>query len=148
MTPNRFVRDLVGLLGSAAIVACFAMAWPGVQIARADEPLMTVDPVLVEAQAHLARVEAPAPSRVEALQGREIQAKELPGSGPSCANPGVPSTLNDAMVEHRARQMMRELAKQVGEVPPGQPWIAKTEQGVVLNGRGYNYQPTRMAGSQ
>jgi hypothetical protein len=141
MAWKRIARDLSGLLGSTAIVASFALAWPGVQVAQADEPLMTVDPVLVEAQNRVARAEAPAAPAMEL-------AKELPGSGPSCANPGTPSTLNDAMIEHQARRMMRELTKQIEAAPPGQPWIARTEQGVVLNGRGYNYHPTRQAGAQ
>ena len=122
-------------LGFAAVAATLALAWPGgVQTARADEAaLMSVDPSLVEAQ------KAPAREADE-----KVVKLVLPSDpGPSCANPGVGSTLDNAMIEHQAKQMLRQIAKRAQDAPPGQPWIAETDQGIVLNSRGYNYRPYR-----
>lgn len=115
-----------GSLGFLAVAAVLALTSPGVQIARAGDEvatpsgagLVTVDPALVQAQTASASK-----------------------TGPSCASPGTRPTLNDAMVEHQTRRMMQEIARQAAAAQPGQ---APGEQGIVLNGRGHNYHPTRI----
>ncbi len=121
---RRTRNSAIDAAGLMALAVTLLLSWPGVRIAQAgdDSALMSVDPALEAAQAPAAPAEAP-----------------------SCAVPGMPSTLGDAMVEHQARRMLREIAKRAQAAAPapapGQPWIAKTDQGVVLNSRGYNYRP-------
>ncbi len=126
-------RLLMDTLGFAAVAATLVLAWPGVRTAHAEEAaLMSVDPTLVEAQ------------KVLVDDSDEMAKLVLPvDSGPSCANPGVGTTLENAMIEHQAKQMVRAIAKHAQNVPPGQPWVAETDQGIVLNSRGYNYRPYR-----
>jgi hypothetical protein len=122
----HFSRDALGIL---AVAATLALSWPGVQIARADAPAaaaMSVDPALVQAQARTVPQPTAAPS----------------SAGPSCANPGVPSTLDDAMVENDARRMLRQIVKRAAAQQ--QAGAESSEHGIVLNGRGYNYRPTRI----
>jgi hypothetical protein len=122
MTQHPIRRFLPEAFGSLALVATVVLAWPGIQVARADDDtaLMSVDPALVQAQT------ATAAPRVAVREA------------PSCDDPGVPSTLDDAMVAHQIRQAMREYAQRVAAEGPHDP-----SEGIVLNGRGYNYRPVR-----
>ena len=124
---RRLLSDGFGLLFLAAAVV---LAWPGVRVAEASDAgaaLMSVDPVLVKAQAGEAKAgvaAAPAPEKDAA----------------SCSDPGAPSTLNDAMVAHQIRRAMREYAQRMqAEGGPQDP-----SRGIVLNGTGYNYKPMRL----
>lgn len=124
------LRGVLDALGFAAVAATLVLSWPGVRIARAEDPpaaraegaepaaaLMSVDPLLVQGPA--------APAAQDEL---------------TCANPGVPSPLNDAMIEHQIRRSMRELAQRMAAE---QPDDGSGDHGVVLNGHGYNYRPAR-----
>ena len=135
MSPSRSasstsrLRSFAGAartsLGFIALAAAFALSSPGVRIARAGDDAaaapVSIDPVLANA----ARVEkGPVPALPES-------------SGPSCANPGPGSTLNDAMLEYQTRQLLRQMVRRVAETSP--PVEPGGDQGIVLNGRGYNY---------
>ena len=129
----RLLRDALGFV---ALAATLALAWPGVQIARAAEQAadelagMSVDPALVRAQN----------LRVQTAETGPRLPVAPAAAGPSCSNPGVPSPLTDAMVEHQSRRMLRELVKRAAAQP--QPGTQSSEHGIVLNSRGYNYRPT------
>jgi hypothetical protein len=56
-------------------------------------------------------------------------------SAPSCENPRA-ALLDDALLEHQLRELVRRAAAQQSDAP------GSSEQGVVLNGRGYNYRPS------
>lgn len=137
MSSNRIEASLRSFCGIAAVAATIALSMPGLQVARADDDAtgapaaaaMSVDPLLVEQAAGRARV-APGP-------------KPATRQTPSCENPGRPSTLEDALAEHQAQQMLREIARRA---TAQQAAPQSTEQGIVLNGRGYNYRPTGPAG--
>jgi len=116
------LRDVLGLL---ALAATLALTSPGVQIAHAADGVVStppaskasIDPALVK--------QTPAP----------VQQK----AGPSCSDPGTPSVLNDALVEYQTHRLLRQILQRAGEVRRGPQ---SSEQGIVLNGRGYNYRPT------
>ncbi len=141
MSSHRIDASLPSFLGLAAVVAAMALAMPGLQVARAAEDAaeapaaiaagaMSVDPLLVQK-------EAPAP-RLELPQLKQ-EPKEVPKQGPSCENSGRPSTLSDALAEYQTQQVLREIAKRAAAQ---QAAPRSTEEGIVLNGRGYNYRPT------
>ncbi len=121
---DGFLRDV---LGFAALVLTLALTSPGVQIARADEAAaMSVDPALTGTPA----VAAAMPAAVA----------EKPA--PSCSDPAAPVPLSDAVIEYQTRRMLQEVARRAAaEHPPGEP---PGEQGIVLNGHGYNYRPTKL----
>ena len=84
---------------------------------------MSVDPVL--AAAHAAAPKTPVVSEK---------------AGPSCSDPGTPSTASDALVEYQAQRMLREIAaRAAAEQPPAE----RSADMVVLNGHGYNYRPIK-----
>ncbi len=132
MSSQRIDASVPSFFGFAAVVAAIALAMPGLQVARAAEDAaeapaaiaagaMSVDPLLVQKKAPARRLELP-------------QLKQ----GPSCANPGRPSTLGDALAEYQTQQVLREIAKRAAAQ---QAAPRSTEEGIVLNGRGYNYRP-------
>lgn len=123
----RAVRDTLGL---AAVAVGVVLAWPGIRIAQAGDAApesavvtvgeaqqMSVDPLLVQAQAGPAA-----------------------GEGPSCSSPGVPSPLGDAMIEHQVRRAMQQMVQRMAAEQPGE---ADADRGIVLNSRGYNYRSVR-----
>jgi len=116
---------LLDVLGFAALVVTLALTSPGVEIARADEAAaMSVDPVLAAAHAAVPKAAA-------------VSSK----AGPSCSDPGTPSPASDALVEYQAQRMLREIAARAAtEQPPAEP---SADQGIVLNGHGYNYRPIK-----
>lgn len=123
---GQLLRDFLGL---AALAATFALALPGLQIARADDDpdragrAMSVDPLLVADAA-----------------GFEL---ELPTvePGPTCNDPGQAWHVDDAFAEYQTQQMLRTLVERVARQRPERGTEA---QGMVLNGQGYNY-PRRSA---
>ena len=136
MSSHRIDASLPSFFGVAAVVAAMALAMPGLQVARAADAAaaiaagaMSVDPLLVQK-------EAPAP-RLELPQLKQ-EPKEVAKQGPSCENSGRPSTLSDALAEYQTQQVLREIAKRAAAQ---QAAPRSTEEGIVLNGRGYNYRP-------
>ena len=134
MSSRRIDACLQSFFGIGAVAATIALAMPGLQVARAADDgreapgaivvgAMSVDPLLV----------GKAPGR--RLEGPKTD------QGPSCENPSRPSLLDDALAEYQTQQMLREIAKRVAaqQAAPG-----SSEQGIVLNSRGYNYRPTRL----
>jgi hypothetical protein len=127
-----------GLLGFVSVAATLALTSPGVQIARASdevpstrpnqetsvpvesaEPNMSVDPALVRATRLVVQQEA----------------------GPSCStSPG----LRAARVEQQIERLQREIRQRASQQSPGEAPIG---DGIVLNGRGYNYRSGRSAKS-
>ena len=134
MSSRRSGACLRSFFGIAAVAAAIVLALPGLQVARAADDsnvvgnsvvgAMSVDPLLVE-RAPRRRLELP-------------QAEQ----GPSCENPSRGAMLDDALAEYQTQQMLREIAKRVAAQPAAPE---SSEQGIVLNGRGYNYRPTRLS---
>lgn len=122
---DGFLRDV---LGFAALVLTLALTSPGVQIARADEAAaMSVDPALTGTPA-VAAAKAPVAVAEKAA--------------PSCSDPAAPVPLSDAVIEYQTRRMLQEVARRAAaEQPPGEQ---PDEQGIVLNGHGYNYRPSKL----
>jgi hypothetical protein len=120
MKARRFaLREAVGLL---ALAATLALVSPGVEIARAGDA------------ASPARAEAPV--SVDPLLESRVAAPRLAApNAPSCESPGG-ALRDDALLEHQLRELVRRAAAQQPHAP------GSTEQGIVLNGRGYNYRPT------
>lgn len=134
MSSRRIDARLRSFFGIGAVALTLGLAMPGLEVARAaDETgkapgatvvgVVSIDPLLVK--------EAP---------GRRLEGPKAE-PGPSCENPSRPSILDDAWVEYQTQQVLREIAKRAAAQPaaPG-----SGEQGIVLNGRGYNYRPTRL----
>ena len=134
MSPERINSSLVsslvfprGFFGLLALAVSLALTSPGVQIARAEDDLvspapadMTVDPALV--------AQAPPASPANA--------------GPSGRGPGAPSVLQGGHFEQQTQRLQREIMRRASAArsnsKPG-------EDGVVLNGRGYNYRSAQSA---
>ncbi len=139
MSSRRIAAALRSFLGSAVVVTAMALSMPGLQVARAAAdagkapgPIaaraMSVDPLLVPKET--------APARRLDLTNSKKRARQ----GPSCERPGRPSMLDDALAEYQTQKIQREIAKRAAAQ---QAAPQSTEQGIVLNGRGYNYRPTR-----
>ena len=139
MSSRRIAAALRSFFGSAVVVTAMALSMPGLLVARAAADAgkapdaiaaraMSVDPLLVQRETAAAR-------RLE-LANSKKPAKQ----GPSCENPGRP-LLDDVLAEYQTQQMLREIAKRAAAQ---QASPQSTEQGIVLNGRGYNYRPTRL----
>jgi len=123
MKPRRIESPLSSVLGFLAVAAALALASPGVRIAQAsddeaDTPAsaaMSVDPVLA---ARVLALPAAAPA-------------------PSCDSPEPGDVLrDDALLVEQLHEVVRRAAARQAAAPEG------GEQGIVLNGRGYNYRPT------
>ncbi len=127
MDSVRIGQPLRDFLGWVAVATTFALALPGLQIARAeDEPggagrAMSVDPLLVQK-----------------ASGLELE-HPTAAQGPTCNDPGLPSLLDDALAEYQTQQMLRTLVERVARQRPDR---GSEAQGIVLNGRGYNYLRT------
>jgi hypothetical protein len=124
LRPSTLAPLVRGSLGFLTLALAFALSSPGVRIARADDApaAVSIDPVLANATASAA---APAPL-----------VSDKPG--PSCSNPGPGSMLNDAMLQYQTERLLRQMVQQAAEAAPASP-DPQGEQGIVLNGRGYNY---------
>lgn len=112
LTPLR------SLFGGAALAATFALTSPGVQIARAG------DSAVADVQA---------PSSVEPGL---VERVGVP-TAPSCSQAPVAGR-DDAFLRAQALLIQQEIARRAAGAPSG---AQSTDNGIVLNGKGYNYGP-------
>jgi hypothetical protein len=124
MRAQRQPRLVHTLLGAASLVAALALMSPGVRIARAEDgaaapAAATVDPKLVEAQP----VVAPPETR----------------AAPACAAASPGALLRDGAFQAQQLQIQQEIARRASGNVPAAPH--SSNDGIVLNGRGYNYGP-------
>ena len=128
---ESLARTALRGLGFLAVAAAIVLAWPGIQVARADEPDRSVQP---EARAGVAP-DASFEGFARHLSARGKTVPVVEDAGPTCSQP---SQMSAEMAQRQAYVRLQAqliAAARAGTLP------APPEGVVVLNGSGYNYRP-------